>query len=336
MVKPTIIFYGVGRRNLPYGEVTMIRFWLKLVSIALLFVLVACDQGGTPGSSVSPEMEDSVGWVVGNISPSAYSSGSGPLAVIDLSVAFEDTTIAATNIESVEVTNSLSAGRSWSFPSESIEDYFFTSPSTGKRVLSFSFLSTDFLAANKSAIYMGTYNIEVTLKNGRSAKQTLAVPAPDATTSQGYSYMYSPENYPGTPPSGYVALPKLATIGATAIDATGGLVTINFSVNDPKVYSGWVWFFDANGKYLGYAGSFRDFETKALYGKLNGGQAFHNDGVNNILALTAADIEVSSEVSNFNVSMIKKVRMFLTDGRQYAAQPGSLYDTYSLTVGTVQ
>jgi hypothetical protein len=314
----------------------MSRFLLRFVGVALLFVLVACDQGGTPGPSVSPEMEDSVGWVVGNIAPNAYSSGSGPLAVIDLSVVFKDTNIAATQIDSVEITNSLSPGRSWSFPAESIEDYFFTSQSTGKKGLSFNFLSTDFLAANRSAIYMGTYTIEVTLKSGKSARQILTVPAPDATTSQGFNYMYSPENYPGTPPTGYVALPKLATIGAIGIDATAGSVTLNFSVNDPKVYSGWVWFFDANGKYLGYAGAFRDFESKAINPKLNSGQAFYNDGVNNLFSLDTPDITVSSEVSNFNVSMISKVRLFLTDGRQYAAQPDSTYDTYSLTVATVQ
>lgn len=90
----------------------MVRFWLRSVSIALLFVLVACDQGGTPGPTLSDELEDSVGWFIGNLPQDTWSNGSGPSAVIDLYVSFKSESIAATDLESAKVTNSLLTGSS--------------------------------------------------------------------------------------------------------------------------------------------------------------------------------------------------------------------------------
>ncbi len=313
------------------------KHWFRLLCFALILsVLVACDQGSNPGSgsSVSGEMEDTVGWVIGNIPTNFWSDGSGPSAVLNLSVTFKDSSIKDTDIETVEITNSLSPTKSWTYTADRIADYFFTSASTGKKRLGFPGLWTTNLAVNGSAIYLGTYTVEVTLKNGKRSTTSLATPAPDARDAKGYRYTYSPEDFVGTPPSDYVPLPKRATIGAVALDTTNGSLTINFSVADDKVYTGWVLFFDANKDYLGAAGDFRDFATDAVYPKLNNGLEFHTDGVSNTLALTTADIAVSSDVSNFTLSMIKNFRIVLTDGKQYLGTDGT-YDTYSVSLGTV-
>jgi hypothetical protein len=309
--------------------------WFSSLGLTLILsVLVACDGGSNPGSSVSADLEDSVGWYIGNIPQNFWSDGSGPSAAIDLFVSFKDANIEAADIETVEITNSLSPTRSWSYAADRIADYFYTSQSSGQKRLTFPGLWTNTIAANGSVAYLGTYTVEVELKNGKRDTATLVTPAPGSTAA-GYNYTYSPEDYVGTPPSDYVALPRRATIGAVALDATNDSLTINFSVNDDKVYSGWILFFDANKEYLGGAGDFQDFSSEAVHPKLNNGLEFRTDGVSNTLALSPTDIIVSSQISNFSLSMIKSFRIVLTDGKQYLGTDSS-YDTYSLSLGTIQ
>jgi hypothetical protein len=328
-----LVMQGVSATPLREDFMVHPKHWLKFLGFALILsVLVACDQGSNPASSVSGEMEDSVGWTIGNIPTNFWADGSGPSAVIDLSVTFKDSSIEATDIDNVEITNSLSPTKSWNYTADRIADYFFISLSSGKKRLGFPGLWTD--TANGSVIYLGVYTVEVKLKNGKRSTKSLVTPAPSALTANGYSYIYSPEDYVGTPPSDYIALPKRATIGAVALDATGGSLTINFSVNDDKIYSGWILFFDENKKYLGAAGDFQDFSARTVYPKLNNGLEFRTNGVSNTLALTTADINVSSQVSNFTLSMIKSFRIIMTDGKQYLGTDSS-YDTYSVSVGTV-
>jgi hypothetical protein len=316
----------------------MLHSKLSLGSLGLALILgllVACDGGSNPGSSVSADLEDSVGWVIGNIPQNFWSDGSGPSAVIDLFITFKDADIEAADIESVEITNSLSPGRNWSYAADRIADYFYTSQRSGQKRMAFPGLWTSTVALNGSVAYLGTYTVEVELKNGRRGTATLVTPAPGALAADGFSYTYSPEDYLGTPPSDYVALPRRATIGAVALDTTNNLLTINFSVDDDKVYSGWVLFFDTNGEYLGVAGDFRNFSTEAVFPKLNDGLEFRTDGVSNTLALTPDDISVSSEVSNFSLGLIESFRIILTDGKQYLGTESS-YDTFSISLGTVQ
>jgi hypothetical protein len=310
-----------------------IKRWVKFMGLVpLLGLLAACSQSGP---SVFGEMEDQVGWVIGNVAPEYWSDGSGASAMIDLSVTFKDPNIEVKDIDEVEITNSLALGRSWLFTPDMLANLFYTSQRTGQKRIAFIPLSSSLLTTNKSAIYLGKYTIEVRLKNGQRSSVSLETPAPNALTSRGYSYAYSPEDYVGTPPSNYVALPKRATVESVALNATSDTLNLNFSVNDDKIYSGWVLLFDGANEFLGYAGDFRDFSTKAIHSKLNGGLEFRTNGTSNTLALSAADIQVSSEVSNFSLSMVKSVRIILTDGKQYASDTNSTYDTYSYSVGTV-
>lgn len=308
--------------------------WFRLVSFAFLIsLLAAC--GGTPGPSISGEMDD-LGWTIGNIPANYWTSAPRPSAVIDLTVIFQDKNITEADIETIGITNSLLAqGQGWSYTADKLAGRMFTSQRTGKKVISFYNLWSDQLTANGSVIYLGTYTVTVKLKNGKISTKTLATPAPNALDAQSYSYAYSPEDFVGTPPASYAALPRRATVTSATRNTAGDALAINFSVSDPKVYSGWIEFFDANGKYLGYAGDFKDFGTKAAFPKLNNGQGLFIDGTNNLLSLGTADVQVATDVSNFTLSMIKSYNLTLTDGNQYAAT-GGLYDTYSYSLGTVQ
>jgi hypothetical protein len=309
-----------------------LKQWFKCVVLVLLLsILAACSQSGP---SVSAEIDGDLGWVIGNIPANYWSDGSGPSAVIDLSFVFQDPNISLATIESVKISNSLAPSRGWTYTTDELSDHFFTSATTGKKGFSFFNLWTDELSSNGSAIYLGTYTVEVELKNGRGSSKTLVTPAPNALTANGYSYAYSPESYAGTPTANYVALPKRATIESAAFNTTGDTLTLNFLVNDDRVYNGVVEFFDVNGDYLGFAGTFRDFETKSLYPKLNGGLELRNNGTSNNLILSSGDIVVSSRISNFSLAMIKSFNVILMDGKQYVGTKG-MYDTYSYSLGTV-
>ncbi len=308
-----------------------LKHWLKFLGLAfLLAVLAGC--GGSPGSSVSAEMESDVGWTIGNFAPEYWNSDPRPSAIIGLSARFKDSSITKADIESIEVSNSLSPDFSWNYTGAEISDRFFTSQSTGKKGVGFGRLWSRQLATNGSAIYLGTYTIEVVLKNGKRSSVKLDTPAPGALTAGAFRYVYSPENYLGTPPSDYIALPKRATIGATAINTTDNTLTLNFSVQDDKVYNGWVLFFDAQDKYLGYTQDFVNFETRALYGKLNGGSGLRTDGTMNALTLSLTDIGIPEGGSPITLNAIERFELVLSDGKQYVGTTLT-YDTYSLSVG---
>jgi hypothetical protein len=315
----------------------MIRFWLRFVGIALLFMLVACDQGGTPGPTQSDELEDSVGWFIGNLPQDTWSDGSGPSAVLDLYVSFKSPTIAATDLESAKITNSLLTGSSWTFDQSELANIFYTIQDGDKRIarLAFNNIWSDNPAANGSVLYLGTYTIEVTLKNGKRDTATLTVPAPGSLTASGYSYTYT-EDFTGTPSSDYVALPKRATPQSAALNAAGDALAINFSVNDDRIYSGWVLLYDAAGKFLGLSDAFQDFETRQPNPKLNNGQGVFVNGTTNLLSLTAADINLADDVTNFSLGMVKRYKVVLMDGKQYLGTKSG-YDTYSISsFATVQ
>lgn len=306
-----------------------LKHYFRFLGFALLLsLLAACGQ--PPGSTVSAELEEQVDWIIGNI---FRAGGSGPAAIIDLSVTFQDPNIELTDLETAIITNTLIPGQQWTFSEDELENYFFTLDS-GKRGLSFSLRSDD-LTANGSAIYLGIYTIEVELKNGKRSSKSLVTPAPGSLSSDGYNYTYSPEDYLGTPPSDYVALPRRATIGATALNTTDDTLTINFSVTDDRVYSGWLVLRDANNEFLGYVGEFQDFETRTAHPKLNGGSSLLTDGTTNTLTLAVSDIQVSSEVSDFSLEMVKNFSITLSDGKQYLGTD-STFNTYSVSFGTVQ
>jgi hypothetical protein len=199
----------------------------------------------------------------------------------------------------------------------------------------FNNIWSDNPATNGSVIFLGTYTIEVTLKNGKRDRATLVAPAPTSLTASGYNYTYT-EDFTGTPSSDYVALPKRATPQSASLNAAGDALAINFSVNDDRIYSGWVLLYDAAGKFLGLTNSFQDFETRQPNPKLNNGQGVFGNGANNLLSLTVADINLADGMTNFSLSRIKQYKVVLMDGKQYLGTDGG-YDTYSISsFATVQ
>lgn len=216
-----------------------------LIFLLAIVGLASCTQT-EPTPTVSPTIEY-IGWVIGNIPSNYWSDGLGPTAVIDLSLRFQDIAIEVADIKSVIITNSLAPEYQWSYETSDLTKIF---SGTKKKWLEFNGLWTPNIASNASVIYLGTYTIKVELNNGQIATKNLVTPAPNSLNADGYSYTYSSESYIGIPPSNYVALPKQASIQSATLNAAGDTLSIDFFVDDNKIYSGWVWFYNKDGKAL--------------------------------------------------------------------------------------
>ncbi len=98
-------------------------------------------------------------------------------------------------------------------------------------------------------IPIGEYRAEVFLKGGStSTSVTATFSAPGSTTTNNIRYLYS-ENYSFSPPFDYDTLLKRAE--NISVDKTETGITVNFTSDDPRVYDGFLWFFDTGGNYVG-------------------------------------------------------------------------------------
>ena len=168
------------------------------------------------------------------------------------------------------------------------------------------------------ALPIGTYTFTVTLRSGGSSTRTLLVPAPGSEDTDGNAFVYS-EQFEGaaSPPEGYVALPKRAAVQSAALDKAS--LTISFTVDDSKVFSGWLWVYDAAGKPIGGSEDLRSYETK--------GAGLLTDGSLNRMTLSA---EQFGFVGGASFEDLAGLELVLTDGWQYPGAERS-WDTRSIS-----
>jgi len=177
---------------------------------------------------------------------------------------------------------------------------------------------------------VGPMRAEVTLTDGRVATFWQVIPAPASTGAGSSTSMYSQDLL--SPPPGSTPMIRRAAMGAgNTLTAASQTLSIVFSVADPRVYSGFVWLYDAAGAYLGGSLPFRDPWTGSIAPQLGG--ALHTDGTANVLTLRPGDLSLDAGVT---FAQIARVRVVLTDGEQYAPQvDGTLrYDCRSIGPGT--
>jgi len=177
---------------------------------------------------------------------------------------------------------------------------------------------------------IGPMHVEVKLTNGRVATYTSTIPAPASLVAGTTTSMYSEDLL--SPPAGSAPMILRATAGATnTLTASTQTLVISFSVVDARVYSGFVWLYDAAGLYLGGFFHFRDLWTGAVRSQLAGN--LHTDGTVNVLTLQPVDLQLNAGAT---FDQIEMVRVVLTDGSQYAPQTtGRLrYDCRSVAAVT--
>lgn len=296
---------------------------IKSISVAALMLtllLAAC--GGTDSPKKQVDIE-SLGWVIENRDPSLSSSNVSARLLTYIYLA--DTGLMTSDFASIEITAPNDKEVSWFFDSTAEFGDNFDAENS-----SFQFNLVDSNRGNGSVFSLGNYVVTVKLKNGDAATQTLFVPAPGSTSTNGYEFAYT-EDYSGAanPPSNYVALPKRATITSTTLDLQASTLEVNFSVEDEAVYDGWLRVYDEAGDHIGSSSFFRDYDTGELMEQLNEGRTLLTDGEANTLSLAA-----SSEQLNFfgtsTLADIASVSVILTDGKQYVDTEGR-YDTRSRT-----
>lgn len=174
---------------------------------------------------------------------------------------------------------------------------------------------------------IGSLRVEVRLNDGVDATYTANIPAPASATAGSYTTMHS-QDLLSAPPNSAPMVAR-ATIGsANTLTSATGTISLTFSVNDPKVYDGWVWFLDAGKTYLGGFFLFRNPST-GLFAPQLASSTLHTDGTTNTLTLQAGDVQLNPGAT---VGQIASFHVVLTDGAQYA-QGGSVlkYDCRSVS-----
>ncbi len=184
-------------------------------------------------------------------------------------------------------------------------------------------------SANPGVLPIGPLQVEVKLNDGVDATYTANIPAPGSTTAGSYTAMHTEDVL--TPPLNSAPMVERATIGSTnTLTAATGVISITFSVNDPKVYDGFVWFYDAANAYLGGFFYFRNPSTGQVGSQL-AGATLHTDGTTNTLTLQPGDLQLGAGTI---VGQIASFRIGLTDGAQYPQGGSTLRrDCRSISAG---
>lgn len=147
---------------------------------------------------------------------------------------------------------------------------------------------------NPNELPIGKLKVEVRLTDGTDVTYTAVIPAPGSQAADGYTTMYS-QDYSGIPPA--TSAPMVGRASISSGIATGSTVTLSFSVNDQKVYDGYVWFYDSSQKYIGISNEdFVDPSTGQATTQLEGA-VLHTDGTANTLTLGSSDIDFISGAS---------------------------------------
>jgi hypothetical protein len=275
-----------------------------VLSMTLLPLLLL----GCGGSSSSPSFTvTGVSWVEENIDPSFWQTAppNGQTALYDFwidytgDIAFDDIQYARVYI--------YSSGRYWTINRSSA---FFNA--TSKQIGGYGRWFDD---ANPNLLPIGFLQVEVRLNSGADARYWIDVPAPASTTAGGYTTMHTEDLL--SPPPTSAPMVRRATIGAAnTLTSSTQTIRIAFSVDDAKVYDGFVWFYDASGNYLGGFFNFRDPTTGSISARL-AGSSLHTDGTSNTLTLQATDLQFDTGAS---FGQIARFGIGLTDGAQYGPQ----------------
>jgi hypothetical protein len=294
-------------------------------ALFLTFVLTACSSSSGPdnSSAISPQIER-VYWYMENIDQSYWSTFRDQSAYINFSIHFKQSNLTASDIESIVVT--APTGRTWiDDDAAHIEANF--DPQIPKYT-GMSRLYSTYYSPNASVLPIGNYKFDVTYTSGEVASFTLLVPEPGSTGTGSVSYTYTEDFvYASNPPDGYTELPLRATINSALLDTTTSQLSVDFSINDPKVYSGYIWLYNASGTYIGRSEQFRNFASGIVSTTVNLGATLMNDGTANSVVLLDRHIEFNS---GYSMNDIYSLHLVLTDGIQYAADDRS-FDTRSIS-----
>jgi hypothetical protein len=244
-----------------------------------------------------------LGWVIKNF-PSSYWLGSPPPSscFYDFWIYYTGT-FALSDIEYARVYNN-NKTRWWDIPL--VEDYF-TSEYIGGW---FSFYDNDYF----NTLPIGNLTAEIKLKNGSISSFDKVIPAPGSTTTLGYEKVYTEDC--SVPPYNSINMIYRPVVTGSTISYGGSELTINFAIDDSRVYNGWVWLYDSSNNTVAYSTlHFRDSTNGNLTSIIS--SPFQNDGTPNTVSITNTDLTF---ITGRSFNEIAKLIVVVTDGNQFALE----------------
>ncbi len=294
------------------------RVPMRQFTLAVVLLLGCGGSGGSPPPHPSVTITG-LGWYEENIDPSFWQTPppSGQTAFYDFMIHYAgNITFGDLQYARVYLPN----GRYWTISRDST---FFDA--TNQRIGGWG---RWYDSTYVNVLPIGFLQVEVKLNDGVDATYTANIPAPASTTAGTYATMHTEDLL--SPPTTSAPMVKRATVGPTnTLTSATGVISITFSVNDPKIYNGFVWFYDAGKAYLGGFFLFRNPST-GLFASQLAGSTLYTDGTTNTLTLQAGDLRLNAGAT---VSQIASFHIVLTDGAQYGVQASGIlrYDCRSIS-----
>ena len=280
---------------------------MGLVAVSLLIVISCGESPTTTESNKEPEITKASGWAIESIDPSFWTKrgdNSNATALRNFWIYASDPD-GIEDIIYVSVTDP--GGTNWTLrDNDTGKDHY---DDEGEFFGGWRrYYDTD----QPNAVILGQYTVLVRDSAGNEVTDTISVNSPG--TNSGSDFIYS-ENYTGLT-SGSIEMLKRATI----IDVMKGQddMTLQFQVDDSRVFNGFIWFYDDSTNYITWSGLIKN--------KVNEGVGFFKDGTTNTLKIQSSDLELG----DFTFDNIKGIHLVLRDGIQFSPKE-NVYDHRSVS-----
>lgn len=165
-----------------------------------------------------------------------------------------------------------------------------------------------------SCLLIGEYVAEVQLINGEVLEHPFEVSAPGMLDSNNFTHLYNEDfEFAFNPSPRFGPMLKRANVSSFVYDKSNKQMIVNFAINDSRVYTGEIDFYDFNKSYVGSLKSDL-IEDKTVTSVLNEGEVFYNNGKVNVVIFDKDDINFASGKS---LDDIENVVIYLKDGFQF-------------------
>jgi len=258
-----------------------------------------------------------LGWVIENIPSTFWTTPVPSTCFYDFWIDYTGT-FSIGDVEYARIYNS-DKSRWWTIP---LTSDFVTSRYIGGWYCGYD---SDYL----NTLPIGNLTAEIKLKNGAMSSFDKIIPAPGSTSNPGYTKVYTEECVP--PPANSIEMLKRPGISGSTINPSGQNLMISFTIDDSRVYSGWVWLYDLSDNFVANTTlAFRNSTSGSLTSIIN--SSFPNLISANTVSIVNSDLTFATGRS---FSDIAKYIVVVTDGNQFtSAGKYSSYDCRALSVRT--
>jgi hypothetical protein len=162
-----------------------------------------------------------------------------------------------------------------------------------------------YVDSRPNRVELGIYEVVARDSAGHEITSSVSFNSPGSLGGSGFLYS---EDYTGSTVGGVEMLNRASNLSGTKGASD---LSISFSVNDSRVFNGWIWFYDGSADFITNSDWFKD--------TINGGSGLNTGGTSNTVNLSVDDLDLGS----YAFSDIAGFHVILTDGAQYAPE-----DTY--------